>query len=106
MVTIDDWTPDYNGLRQSIISAPRGARPMTRKVRARGVEEKWDYRAFSDNGIFVELGEGLVDFPTLFQVLRAAEFRGWIVVETDVTRKPSALVSATISREYLKSIGV
>jgi inosose dehydratase len=76
------------------------------KVRAEGVTKKWDYQTFSDNGIFVELGEGLVDFPALFQALRSAGFRGWIVVETDVTRKASALQSATISRNYLKRIGV
>jgi inosose dehydratase len=76
------------------------------RVRAAGVAKKWDYQSFAANGIFVELGEGLVDFPALFQALRSADFRGWIVVETDVTRKASALQSATISRDYLKSIGV
>lgn len=75
-------------------------------VRAEGVARRWDYRAFSDHGIFVELGEGLVDFPALFPVLAQAGFKGWIVVETDVTQKPTALESARISRRYLRSIGV
>ena len=76
------------------------------QVLAAGVAQRWDYRGFSDHGIFAELGEGLVDFPATFAALRQAGFRGWIVVETDVTTKPSALESATISRDYLRSIGV
>lgn len=75
-------------------------------VRAEGVAQGWDYKTFSDRGIFSELGEGLVDFPAVFDVLARAGFRGWVVVETDVTQKPTALESATISRNYLKSIGV
>lgn len=75
-------------------------------VRAEGVARRWDYRAFSDHGIFVELGEGLIDFPGVFAALHDAGFQGWIVVETDVTQKASALESATISRRYLASIGV
>ena len=41
----------------------------------------------------------------MFEVLEKAGFEGWIIVETDVTQKPTALESATISRNYLKSIG-
>lgn len=76
------------------------------KIRVEGVAQKWDYQGFSNHGIFAELGEGLIDYPAVFRALAGAEFRGWIVVETDVTRKPSALQSATISRNYLQSIGV
>ncbi len=75
-------------------------------VRAEGVARGWDYRAFADGGIFTELGAGLVDFPAVFATLGQAGFRGWVVVETDVTQRPTALESATISRDYLKSIGV
>jgi inosose dehydratase len=76
------------------------------RVLKEGVEKQWDYAAFSENGIFAELGEGCVDFPAIFQVLRDAGFEGWVVVETDVTQKPTALESATIGRDYLKSIGL
>ncbi len=76
------------------------------RVLAEGVREGWDYANFSRHGIFAELGEGMVDFPALFAVLNAAGFSGWVVVETDVTMKSSAFESATISRKYLKSIGV
>ncbi len=76
------------------------------KVLAEGVANGWDYTSFSDHGIFTELGEGLVDFPAVFAILKDAGFQGWVVVETDVTQKATALESATISRDYLRSIGV
>ncbi len=74
-------------------------------VRAAGVAQGWDYQTCSDRGIFTELGTGLVDFPAVFAALAQADFRGWVVVETDVTQRPTALESARISRDYLASIG-
>lgn len=76
------------------------------KVREEGVAKQWDYRQFSEHGIFAELGEGMIDFPAVFDTLKQAGFKGWIVVETDVTQKATPLESATISRNYLKSIGI
>ena len=66
----------------------------------------WDYRTFSDKGIFIELGRGFVDFPAVFELLDSINFASWLIVETDVTQQPTALESAIISREYLKSIGL
>nr|MBA2278303.1 TIM barrel protein [Chloroflexia bacterium] len=74
-------------------------------VAERGRAEGWDYPAFKDGGIFAELGEGCVDFPAILGALEAAGFAGWMVVETDVTQKQSALESATISRTYLRQLG-
>jgi inosose dehydratase len=76
------------------------------RVRAEGVAKDWDYQTFSETGIFIEIGEGLVDFPALFAILKEADYAGWIIVETDVTKKPSARASATISRENLRRWGV
>lgn len=76
------------------------------RVRAAGVAEGWGYRTFTDRGIFCEIGEGLVDFPALFALLEGANFTGWIIVETDVTQKPSARISAATSRENLRKMGV
>lgn len=75
-------------------------------VRRQGVEAKWDYDTFVHHGIFAELGEGSVDFPGILSILNDMDFEGWLIVETDVTQKPTALESATISREYLRSIGL
>jgi inosose dehydratase len=72
----------------------------------RGVREQWDYDTFVKHGLFVELGEGVVDLPGLLQLLDGAGFKGWIIVETDVTQKPTALESASVSRNYLKSLGL
>jgi inosose dehydratase len=75
-------------------------------VLQRGQKERWDYDTFARNGLFAELGEGCVDLAALLDVLRAAGFCGWAIVETDVTQKSTALESATVSREYLKSLGL
>jgi inosose dehydratase len=75
-------------------------------VRARGCAQGWDYRAFADNGIFLELGEGCVDVPTILGLLRGARFAGWLIVETDVTQKASAFESARLSRAYLRGLGL
>jgi len=72
----------------------------------RGQRERWDYDTFVENGLFAELGEGCVDLPVLFDVLHAAGFAGWVIVETDVTQKPTALESVMVSREYLRTIGL
>jgi inosose dehydratase len=76
------------------------------RVMKEGRANEWDYRTFSDKGIFVELGEGFVDFPAILDILKNAGYEGWVIVETDVTQKPTALESATISRNYLKKIGI
>jgi inosose dehydratase len=76
------------------------------KVLAEGVAQGWTYDEFAAKGIFAELGEGMIDFPAMFQVLREKRFRGWLRVEIDVTRKPTALQSALICREYLRKLGV
>jgi inosose dehydratase len=75
-------------------------------VLERGRAAGWDYDTFDRNGIFAELGRGSVDFVALFELLRAAGFSGWAIAETDTTMLPTALESATISREYLASLGL
>lgn len=61
----------------------------------------------TDSAIFIELGNGLVDFPARLDVLNGAGFDGWIIIETDVTQQlVGAKESATVSREYLRSIGI
>jgi sugar phosphate isomerase/epimerase len=46
----------------------------------------------------------MVDFPSLLDILRQGGFHGWLVVETDVTQRPTALESAKVSRDYLRSL--
>lgn len=75
-------------------------------VLEKGVAEEWDYATFSDKGIFTELGQGMVDFPAIFEILEQISYSGWLIVETDVTQQESALLSAQISREYLNELGI
>ncbi|MDQ3814852.1 MAG: sugar phosphate isomerase/epimerase [Armatimonadota bacterium] len=75
-------------------------------VRQRGRTKEWDYGTFTANGIFAELGEGCIDFPELFRIVNEAGFQGWVLAETDVTQKASALESVTISRNYLRHLGL
>ncbi len=71
-----------------------------------GRQEQWSYGEFTSQGVFAELGEGSVDFPAVVSILQGAGFEGWLIAETDVTQKPTALESATVSREYLRRIGL
>jgi len=76
------------------------------QVMAEGRQKAWDYGTFVEHGVFAELGEGFIDFPAVFEILKAAGFQGWLMAETDVTQKPTALESVTISRNYLKRLGL
>lgn len=76
------------------------------RVRRQGVGEQWDYSTFVEHGVFTELGQGCVDVANILESLAAIGYDGWLIVETDVTQLPSAAESATVSREYLRSLGV
>lgn len=85
---------------------------INREVMERGRAAGWEYGEFTRHGVFAELGEGYIDFPAVFDVLRGAGFfnnrnrSGWLIAETDVTQKPTALESVTISRQYLRGLGL
>lgn len=66
----------------------------------------WDYGTSNKHGVWTEIGEGCVDFATTLRLLEDAGFSGWLIVETDVTQKPTALESATICRDTLRKLGV
>ena len=57
---------------------------------------------------FVELGEGSVKVPEIFQTLTQVSFRGWAVVELDSVPEPtrSPRESAAMSKRYLATIGI
>lgn len=64
--------------------------------------EPLDYRHACARGVWTELGNGGVDFPALFAMLRSKGWGGWAIVETDHTRLNSALESSLASRAYLR----
>jgi inosose dehydratase len=75
-------------------------------IRRQGVVANWTYPEFTAAGVFAELGEGMVDFPAILTPLFETGFDGWLIVETDITLQPTALESARINREYLRTLGL
>lgn len=75
-------------------------------VRLQAVEGGWDYGQATAAGIWTELGQGSISFAEMFQMLREAEYQGWVISEIDVTQRSSALESATLCREFLRSLGL
>ncbi len=74
-------------------------------IRTKGVSEAWKYNTFVQNGLFAELGEGSVDFARILQALKNANYKGWLLVETDVTTKATPVESLHVSRAYLRKLG-
>ena len=76
-------------------------------VKARVIETRTGFYDACGQGIFCNLGDGDVDFPSVRQILLDAEFEGWCTVEQDCdpTLDVSPLDDARINREYLASIG-
>lgn len=79
---------------------------ISERVRQQGVAAGWNYHEFTAHGIFDELGAGDVDVSAIIELLHAADFSGWLIAETDVTQRPTALESAMVSRRYLASLGL
>lgn len=69
--------------------------------------EGWTYTDMVGQGVFCELGQGVVDFPAVLTTLRELNYHGWIVVEQDVLPgMGSPKESAGRNRAYLRSIGL
>ena len=66
-----------------------------------------DYFTAVKRGIFCELGEGMVAFDTIVDILHRHNYSGWIVVEQDILpNMGSPLACATKNRNYLHKLGV
>ena len=77
------------------------------KVKADVIAKRTGFYDACGQGIFCNLGEGDVDFPTVRQVLLDAGFEGWCTVEQDCDPllDPDPVGDARKNREYLESIG-
>jgi len=77
------------------------------KVKAQVVENRTDFYAACGQGIFCNLGDGDVDFPTVRQLLLENNFNGWCTVEQDCDPEgdTSPIDDAKLNRNYLQSIG-
>jgi inosose dehydratase len=58
-------------------------------------------KGYLDN--VIELGRGVIDFPTLHRILKSVNYRGWITIDLDNARI-SPLESARINRAYIDKI--
>jgi inosose dehydratase len=76
-------------------------------IAAQARAESWDYFTALRHGVFCELGRGAVDFAAVTDVLRARDYRGWIVVEQDILPGMGApKASAERNRAYLRALGL
>ncbi len=77
------------------------------KVKAEVITNRTGFYDACGQGIFCNLGDGDVDFPTVRQVLLDAGFEGWCTVEQDCDPllDPDPVGDARKNREYLESIG-
>lgn len=66
--------------------------------------EGWSFHRAVCEGVFTIPGDGMVDFPAIFAVLAAQNYRGWLVVEAEEDPvKVPALPKARRAREYVRA---
>lgn len=77
------------------------------EVGQKAQSKKWDYFESVKNGVFCELGKGVVDFESVKSILENTGYQDWIVVEQDVLPgMGSPKICALNNRKYLNSIGL
>lgn len=77
------------------------------QIADRARQEGWDYFEAVRNGVFCELGKGVVDFPAVRSALERIGYQGWIVVEQDVLPgMGTPIESAKRNRAYLNELGL
>ncbi len=67
--------------------------------------EGWSFYRAVANGVFTVAGDGCVDYPAIFAILAAADYRGWLVVEAEEDPvKVPALPKARAARKYVRAL--
>lgn len=76
-------------------------------IKASAIANRTGFYDACAQGIFCNLGQGDVDFPTVRQVLLDANFNGWCTVEQDCdpTGPTLPVQDANANRAYLSAIG-
>ncbi len=76
-------------------------------VLAEARREGLPFAAAVARGVFCELDRGAVDFAGFGELLRAAQFQGFVVVEQDMYPAPpeKPLPIARANRDYLRRLG-
>ncbi len=80
----------------------------SREIAERARREKLDYFQATAAGVFCELGDGEVDFPTVISEMEKLGYDGWAIVEQDVLTDDlqAPKRSAQRNREYLRGLGL
>ena len=77
------------------------------KVGEAAKKNGYDYFKSVAEGVFCELGKGIVDFNSIVKILNEKGYDGWIVVEQDVLPgMGSPKKCAANNRQYIKSLGL
>lgn len=80
---------------------------FTPSVLAQADDQGWGYQQLIANGMFCELGTGVVDFPAILKKLKGIGYEGWIVVEQDVwPGLGNPKENAARNRAYIQSLGL
>ena len=76
-------------------------------VKANVVKNRTDFYEACGQHIFCKLGQGDVDFPSVYKILTENNFSGWCTVEQDIdpTLENDPVGDARFNREFLASIG-
>jgi len=76
-------------------------------VANRARQEGLDYFQAVAQGVFCELGRGVVPFASVLEELGAMDYKGWLVVEQDVLPSlGTPRASAVRNRAYLRGLGL
>lgn len=80
----------------------------SRTIAERARREKLDYFQATAAGVFCELGDGEVDFPTVISEMEKLGYDGWAIVEQDVLTDDlqAPKRSAQRNRDYLRGLGL
>ncbi|MBL8156702.1 MAG: TIM barrel protein [Anaerolineae bacterium] len=76
-------------------------------IRELSRRENLNYREATQAGLYCELGDGMVDFPTILSRMQSLGYDGWAIVEQDVLVDDldAPRLSARRNREYLRKLG-
>lgn len=78
---------------------------VRKEVLDRVRKEKMSFLQAVREGVFTVPGDGMIDFPPLFEILREAQYAGWYVVEAEQDpAMANPLQYAIRARKYIKSV--
>jgi len=76
-------------------------------IEMRSTMDNFDYFKLVEEGVFCELGKGIVDFKSIVNILIERDYDGWVVVEQDVfPGMGSPKSSAFNNRHFLRNLGL